>query len=157
MEPRSSQARSHAVNLADIFVHGAMRIVDMQASAARVFLQTQGRSARMFGAPDWSHTFNGPSEQVSQLITTGAEQAMNLIRQTNETISELNEQFGQLVQRQTAELVDEMRNGLEEVSRKAEQGLEELRQTTSAATREAQRATGENGGRRRRIGGQRTR
>jgi len=153
MEARSTQSRSHAANLADIFVQGAMRIVDMQASAARLFLQTQSRSARMFGAPDWSHTLNGPSEQVSQLFTTGAEQAMNLIRHTNETISELNEQFSQLVQNQTAQIVDEMRTGMKQVSRKAEESLGQLRQTTNAATRQAQRASrelGENGSSKRR-------
>ena len=151
---RQTRSQQSAVNLADIFVQGTMRIVDMQTSAARVFLQTQSRSARMFGVPDWSHSLNGPSAQVSQLFTTGAEQAMNLIRHTNETISELNEQFGQLVQRQTAQIVDEMRNGMEEVSRKAEESLDQMRQTTNAATRETQRATreiGENGGRRRRA------
>jgi gas vesicle protein len=156
MEPRTSQ-KSQAINLADIFVQGAMKIVDMQTSAARVFLQTQGRSARMFGAPDWSHTLNGPSEQISQLISTGAEQAMNLFRQTNETISELNQQFGQLVQQQTAQLAQEMRVGMKEVSRRAEESLEDLRQTTEQATREVKREvkrTGEeirpNGGRKRR-------
>jgi gas vesicle protein len=138
MEPRT-QSKSHTVNLADIFVQGAMKIVDMQTSAARVFLQTQGRSARMFGAPDWSHTLNGPSEQISQLISTGAEQAMNLFRQTNETISELNQQFGQLVQQQTAQLAQEMRVGMKEVSRRAEESLEDLRQTTEQATREVKR------------------
>src|SRR5262245_32587652 len=112
METRTTQGRSPAINLADIFVQGAMRIVDMQTSAVRVLLHTQGRSARMFGAPDWSYTLNGPSEQFSELVSTGAEQALALFRQTNETISELNQQFGQLVQRQTAQIAQEMRQGM---------------------------------------------
>jgi ABC-type transporter Mla subunit MlaD len=156
MESRGTQGRSTAsINLADIFVQGAMRIVDMQASAARVLLQTQGRSARMFGAPDWARPLNGSTEQFSQLLSAGTEQALNIMRHTNETISEVQQQFGQLMQQQTAQLTQEMRNGLEQVSRRAEESLEELRHTTERATGEAQRAAqegeaGENGGRPRR-------
>jgi hypothetical protein len=131
-----------AFNLADVFVQGALRIVDMQTSAARVFLQTQGRSARMFGAPDWSHSFNGPSEQISQLVTTGTEQALTLIRQTNDTISEVNQRFGQLVQQQTAQIAEDMRYGMKEVSRRAERGLNQMRSTTEQAAEEVQRANG---------------
>ena len=162
MESRSTQGRSqHTTNLADIFLQGAMRIVDMQASAARVLLQTQGRSARMFGAPDWSQPINGSTQQFSQLITAGTEQALNLMRHTNETINEVQQQFGQLMQQQTAQLAEEMRNGMEQVARRAEASLEELRDTTHRVTRETERATdaaiGEDGGRTRRRGRKRSR
>ena len=46
------KAQQHVTNLAEIFFQGAIRIVDIQTTAARVLLQTQGRSAAMFGAPD---------------------------------------------------------------------------------------------------------
>jgi ABC-type transporter Mla subunit MlaD len=157
MESRGTQGRTQQpnINLADIFVQGAMRIVDMQTSAARVLLQTQGRSARLFGAPDWSQPLNGSTEQFSQLLSAGTEQALNNMRHTNETISEVQQQFGQLMQQQTAQLTQEMRNGLEQVSRRAEESLEELRHTTERATEEAQRASDEshaggNGGRQKR-------
>ena len=136
-----SKSPHSAVNITDLFVQGAMRIVDMQTAAARVFLQTQGRSARMFGAPDWSYSFNGPSEQFSELVSTGTEQAMNLVRHASDAISEVHHQFGQLVEQQTAQLAEEMRHGMKEVSRRAEDSLEQLRQTTGRATREARRAT----------------
>ena len=143
MESRSSQSRSQqsTFNIADLFLQGAMRIMDMQASAARVLLQTQGRSARMFGAPDWTYPLNGPSEQVSQLFAAGTEQAMHLARRTSETISEVQQQFGQLVEQQTAQLAEEMRQGMEEVSRRAEKSLQDLRQTTERAAGEARRAS----------------
>lgn len=157
MESRGTQGKAQQanINLADIFVQGAMRIVDMQTSAARVLLQTQGRSARLFGAPDWSQPLNGSTEQFSQLLSTGTEQALNIMRHTSETISEVQQQFGQLMQQQTAQLTQDMRHGLEEVSRRAEDSLEELRHTTERATKEAQRTvaetqTGENGGRQKR-------
>jgi ABC-type transporter Mla subunit MlaD len=139
MENKGTQGKQQAgINLADIFVQGAMRIVDMQTSAARVFLKTQGRSARLFGAPDWAQPINGSTQQISQLLTTGTEQALNLMRHTNETISEVQQQFGQLMQQQTAQLTQEMRHGFEEVSRRAEENLEQLRHTTERATEEAQ-------------------
>jgi ABC-type transporter Mla subunit MlaD len=161
---RGTQGRNQqgSINIADILMQGAMRIVDMQTSAARVFLQTQGRSARMFGAPDWAQPLNGSGEQLSQLMSTGTEQALNLMRHTNETINEVQQQFGQLMQQQAALLTQEMRNGLEAVSRRAEENLEQLRHTTGRATKEAQRAgqeahSGENGGRKKRSGRRRSR
>src|SRR5262245_6925687 len=102
MEHRSTSERAQsAISFADIYMRGAMRIADLQMSAMRVLLQTQGRRARMLGAPDWSHAFNGPSEQLSQLFNSGAEQALGLMRQTNETISEVNQQLGKVMQQQT--------------------------------------------------------
>jgi len=160
MESRTQHRTQQAsFNLADIFMQGAMRIVDMQASAARVFLHSQGRRARMFGAPDWTQSLNGPGEQLSQLISAGTEQAMNLIRQTNETITEVNQQFSHLMQQQTEQLAQEIRQGLQEVSRRTERSLEEMRTTTEQAARKVQRATAEQsqngGGRQRRSGKQR--
>ena len=148
MEQRSFRDREQsAANVADIYVRGALRIADMQASAARVLLQTQARTARMFGAPDWSNAFNGPGEQLSQWFNTGTEQALSLMRQTNETISEVNQQLSRIVQRQTVQLAEEMRQGLEAVNRRAQDSLHELRETTEQAASEAARGAGRAPGR----------
>ena len=132
-------------NLPEIFAQGVARIIDMQTAAARVFLQTQARSAAMFGAPDWTQAFNRQGEQVTQLFSTGAEQTLKLIRQANETVSEVQEQVGQLLEQQTAQATEHLRSGFEEVSRRSEQTLEEMRQTTRQVAREAQRAQSGNG------------
>jgi gas vesicle protein len=145
MDTRTTSRNQPQINnLAEVFVQGMARIVDIQTAAARVLLQTQGRSAAMFGAPDWTQAFNRQGEQFTQLFTTGAEQTLKIIRQTNETVSEVQEQVGHLLEQQTAQVTEQMRNGLEQVSRRSEQTLEEMRHATRQVAREAQRA-GTNG------------
>ena len=134
------KAQQHVTNLAEIFFQGAIRIVDIQTTAARVLLQTQGRSAAMFGAPDWTPTVTRQGEQLTQLLSVGAEETLKIMRQANETVSEMQQQVGQLIQQQTAQVTDEVRNGVEEVGRRTEEGLEQLRHTTQQAAAEAQRA-----------------
>ena len=126
-------------NFAEIFVQGISRIVDIQTAAARVLLQSQGRSAALFGAPDWTRALNWQSEQFSQLFSAGSQQAMNFIRQTSETVNEVQQQVGQLVEQRTAQVTDEIRSGVKEVTRRSEQGLEEMRSTTQQAVRQARR------------------
>jgi hypothetical protein len=133
------KAQQHVTNLAEIFFQGAIRIVDIQTTAARVLLQTQGRSAAMFGAPDWTPTVARQGERFTQLLSVGAEETLKIMRQANETVSEMQQQVGQLLQQQTAQVTDEVRNGVEEVSRRTEEGLEQLRHTTQLATAEARR------------------
>ena len=147
MESRTQERqRQHVTNLADIMVQGAARIVELQTSTARVLLRAQGRSAAMFGAPDWTEMLgrNG-TEHFSELFVTGAQQALNLMRHTNQTLSLVQQQVGQLVEQQTAQVAEQMRQGVEEVSRRTEETLEQLRHTTEQAAEEAQRA-GEEGG-----------
>jgi len=134
------KAQQHVTNLAEIFFQGAIRIVDIQTTAARVLLQTQGRSAAMFGAPDWTPTVTRQGEQLTQLLSVGAEETLKIMRQANETVSEMQQQVGQLIQQQTAQVTDEVRNGVEEVGRRTEEGLEQLRHTTQQAAAGAQRA-----------------
>jgi predicted metal-dependent RNase len=134
------KAQQHVTNLAEIFFQGAIRIVDIQTTAARVLLQTQGRSAAMFGAPDWTPTVTRQGERLTQLLSVGAEETLKIMRQANETVSEMQQQVGQLIQQQTAQMTDEVRNGVEEVGRRTEEGLEQLRHTTQQAAAEAQRA-----------------
>jgi hypothetical protein len=140
MERTTDRAQQHVTNLAEIFLQGAVRLVDIQTTAARVLLQTQGRSAAMFGAPDWTQTVSRQGEQLKQLISTGAEETLKIMRQANETVSEMQQQFGQILEQQTSKVTDEMRTGVEEVSRRTEEGLEQMRQTTHQAAAEAQRA-----------------
>ncbi|MGQ0749561.1 MAG: hypothetical protein ACT4PS_03410 [Betaproteobacteria bacterium] len=144
--PTQERQRQHASNLADIMVQGAARIVELQTSTARVLLRAQGRSAAMFGAPDWTEMLgrNG-TEHFSELFVTGAQQALNLMRHTNQTLSLVQQQVGQLVEQQTAQVAEQMRQGVEEVSRRTEETLEQLRHTTEQAAEEAQRASAEGG------------
>jgi methyl-accepting chemotaxis protein len=142
---RTQERSQHAANLADIMVQGAARIVELQASTARVLLRAQGRSAAMFGAPDWTESLGrAGADHLSELFVTGAQQALNLMRHTNQTLSLVQQQVGQLVEQQTAEVAQQMRQGVEEVSRRTEETLGQLRETTRQAAEESQYA-GEEG------------
>ena len=133
------KAQHHVTNLAEIFFQGAIRMVDIQTTAARVLLQTQGRSAAMFGAPDWTPAVTRQGERFTQLLEVGAEETLKIMRQANETVSEMQQQVGQLIQQRTAQVADEVRNGVEEVTRRTEEGLEQLRHTTQQAAQQVQR------------------
>jgi mevalonate kinase len=126
-------------NFAEIFVQGIARIVDIQTSATRVLLQTHGRSASFFGAPDWTRALNWQHERFAELFTAGTEQTMNFLRQTSETVNEVQAQVGRILEQRTAEVTDEIRNGVKEVTRRGEQSLEEMRNTTQQAIRQARR------------------
>lgn len=143
---RTQDRMQHAANIADIMVQGAARIVELQASTARVLLRAQGRSAAMFGAPDWSEALgrNG-TDHFSQLFAAGAQQALNVFRHTTETLSLVQQQVGQLVEQQTAEVAEQLRQGVEEVSRRTEETLDQLRQTTQQAAEEAEYAAAHGG------------
>jgi uncharacterized protein (DUF885 family) len=148
MESRTQERQQqHVSNLAEIMMQGAARIVELQTSTARLMLRAQGRSAAMFGAPDWTELLgrNGGGH-ISELFITGAQQALNVMRHTNETLSLVQQQVGQLVEQQTAQVAQQMRQGVEEVSRRTEETLEQLRQNAEQAAEEMQRAAEEEGG-----------
>jgi methyl-accepting chemotaxis protein len=140
MDRTTGRAQQHVTNLAEIFLQGAVRLVDIQTTAARVMLATQGRSAALFGAPDWTPAVAQRGEQLTHLISAGAEETLKIMRQANQTVSEIQQQLGQLMQEQTAQAADEMRTGVEEVARRTEEGLEQMRQTTHQAAAEVHRA-----------------
>ena len=150
MDAYTSRNPQQTTNLAEIFVQGMARIVNIQTTAARVLLQSQGRSAALFGAPDWTEALNRQSEHFSELFATGAEQTVNLIRQTSETVNGLQQQVGQLFERRTAQVTEEMRSGIEDLARRSEQGLEEMRGTTQQAARQLQRGRASGNGKKRR-------
>src|SRR4051812_44855184 len=107
MDSRTNgKSQQHVTNLAEIFLQGAVRMVDIQTTAARVLLQTHGRSAAMFGAPDWTPAVSRHGEHFTQLLSVGAEETLKIMRQANETVSEIQQQFGQYIQQQTAQVTD---------------------------------------------------
>lgn len=155
---RTQERMQHAANIADIMVQGAARIVELQTSTARVLLRAQGRSAAMFGAPDWSEALGrAGTDHLSELFVAGAQQALNVMRHTSQTLSLVQQQVGQLVEQQTAQVAEQMRQGVEEVSRRTEETLDQLRQTTEQAAEEAQYAQEEAGEQQPRRGGRRGR
>jgi hypothetical protein len=138
---QSQGAQQQGVSFAEIFFKSTARILDIQTAAARSLLQTQSRSAAMLGVPDWSDLFNGRTgEQLSNLYNTGAEQAVNYLRQTNETLREVQHQFGQLVEQQTQQVTEQMRQSMEELGRRGQQSIDEMRRATDQAMQQARQA-----------------
>jgi gas vesicle protein len=134
----------HAINVTEVFIRGAARMLELQAAAARTLMETQGRTASMFGAPDLSPllTRNG---QLTDLITTSAQQALAIARQTNETLAEVQEQIVRLMETQTSQLTDQVRRSTDKLAQQAEDGMRELRATAERAIEEARSAAEEDG------------
>jgi DNA anti-recombination protein RmuC len=134
----AGRSAEQAVNLAEIFVRGTARMLELQGAAARTVLQTQGRSAALFGAPDWSVVFNGGgNEQFQNLFETGAEQAVRFLRIANETIQQFQSQLGVLIEQQTQQATEQMRHSIEEMARRSEQTIQQLTRLSGQVTDQA--------------------
>ncbi len=133
----ASNGARRAVNLAEIMVQGSARMFEIQAAATRTLWQYQAKSAAMLGAPDWSQLFKGNGN--TRFFASTAEDVLNYMRQTSETIAEIQSDMCHLVEEQTAELSDQLRQGLKQTGALMSEGLEESkRMTEQAAERAAQ-------------------
>jgi len=133
----ASNGARRAINLAEIMVQGSARMFELQAAAARTFYQYQAKSAAMLGAPDWSQLFKGNGN--TRFFESTAEDVLNYMRQTSETIAEIQSDMCHLVEEQTAELSDQLQHGLKQTGALMSEGLEESkRMTEQAAERAAQ-------------------
>lgn len=133
----ANNGAKRAINFAEILVQGLARMFEIQAAAARNFCQYQAKSAAMLGAPDWSELFKGNGN--SRFFESTAEEVLSYMRQTSETIAEIQSDMCHLVKQQTAELSDQLRQGLKQTGALMSEGLEESkRMTEQAAERAAQ-------------------
>jgi hypothetical protein len=134
-------AQQHALSFAEAMVRGAARMLELQTSATRAVLQMQGRNAAMFGVPDWSGLFDGRSaEQLESLFHTSADQTVHFLRSANETLQQVQQQFGQLMERQTQQVAEQMRRSLEEMTRRSREGMEQFTRASDEALQRSQRA-----------------
>jgi hypothetical protein len=152
MYSNSQAGAQQALNLTELFVRSTARMLDLQLAAARAMLQTQGRSAAMLGAPDWSAAFNGRGEeQLSQLFQASADQSVRFLRTANETMQQVQQQLGELVEQQTQQITEQMRRSVDELMRRSREGMEQMgrasdemmhqaRRMSEEASREGQRA-----------------
>ncbi len=114
--------------LAEIFLRSAGNLFDLQVSAARAVLRTQGRVSGLFGFPHWTALYGAESaHQISELVAAGTDQAVKFVRQTSDTLIQLQEAVNQHVARQTGELASELRAGNEEFGRRLERYADESR------------------------------
>ena len=144
-ELETQQRGQQTVNLAEIFLQQSARLLETQAAAARAVMRTQARSFAALGAPDWSSLYTQETERrFSELLKTSTEQAVNIMRQTHETVRQLQEVLGQLVNQQTSQLTAQLRTSAQEIGQRTQdvqqQVLEASQQTVQQARSAAEQA-----------------
>ena len=146
MDPQQSHPRplQPVENLAEILVQATSRLIDLQTSAIQALLRMQSRNAALLGAPDWSRLFDDQNaQQVSELFSAGAEQALNVMRETHRTLYELQGRVNDVFAHQARQLTDQLRAALSETQENREAVLqvreitqksrEEVRETAESA------------------------
>ncbi|MGH8603875.1 MAG: phasin family protein [Gammaproteobacteria bacterium] len=131
----------HAMNFAEIFLHGTARVMDIQLDAVRTFLQYQTRGAAVFGVPDCSKIFDRSENGLSRLVEASADKTLAYMRQANEAFSEMQSSLGHVIEQQIQEVSEQLQTGLEEGRRIADKGLQEgKRMIKETADEAAQRS-----------------
>ncbi|HVK56965.1 MAG TPA: hypothetical protein VM532_18290 [Burkholderiales bacterium] len=142
---RGQQQRQteHTLNMAELALRGTGVLFDIQMAAVRSLWHLQTRSAAAFGAPDYSDLLRFTDVGAKRLLSTGAEQVLTSARQASDTITELQRQFGRLVEQGALQLTEEMRQGMEELNERTQQGLQEVKNLAQQGADEAERMTKE--------------
>ena len=140
-EFRTDDRARQTVAVAEIFLKQSARLLEAQAAAARAVMRTQARSIAALGGPDWSSIYTEENEhQFSQFLKTSTDQAVSLVRQTNEAMLQCQEAFRELLTQRTNQLTEQVRSSAEQTAQRTqevEQQLREAAQQTPKATREA--------------------
>jgi hypothetical protein len=129
------------VNLAEIFLQQSARLLETQAAAARAVMRSQARSFAALGAPDWSSLYTQENErQFSEFLKTSTDQALTLMRQTNETVRQLQQVFNQLVSQQTSQLTQQIRTSAEEIGQRTQDVQQQVREAAQQTPQQARTA-----------------
>ncbi|MBA2594486.1 MAG: phasin family protein [Pseudomonadota bacterium] len=141
----------HAVNITSILVHGAARMLDIQTSAAKTFLEYQAKAAAVVGAPEWSNILKIGH---NRFFESTADKTLNYMRQTSEAIGEMQSELTHLIEEQTAKFTQELEQGLEEAGALVEEGFNEGSRTaeeTAKVVKHTARESKEEVGRQRKV------
>ena len=144
MTESQPQARRQqaAENLAEVLVHGTARLIDLQTAAAQALLRMQSRNAALFGIPDWSHFFgNDQTRHFSELCNAGAEQALKLLRQTNENLNQLQAEVNETFTRQAQQLTEQIRTSLQEIEQRTQQAVQQVREASEKSAQQVRDAS----------------
>jgi hypothetical protein len=146
MSEQYSQQQQTANTLAEIFLHQSTRMLQIQASAARALLRTHARTYAALGGPDWSPLFGAENERrFDDLLRTTTEQTLSLLRQTNQSVSELQQSINGLIARQADQFTSQLRGDIQQIGQKVEQSASEVRRTAQQASEALQQASLEGG------------
>lgn len=135
----SQQATQHQVHMAEIAIRGTALLFDIQMQAARDLMEMQARSASVLGIPDCSNLFKAADDRARRLFSESADELVNTTRRATETVAEVNRQIGRLVEQQTVEIAEQMRQGIDQLGRHAEQGLQQARHLVEQEVDELER------------------
>jgi gas vesicle protein len=144
MNDSQPQARRQqaAENLAEVLVQGTARLIDLQTAAAQALLRMQSRNAALFGIPDWSHFFGSDqTRHFSELCNAGAEQALKLMRQTNETLNQLQAEVNETLTRQAQQLTEQIRTSLQEIEQRTQQAVQQVREASQKTAQQVRDAS----------------
>jgi len=113
---------------------------DFQMQAARQFMEMQARSATVFGLPDCSSLFSTADERARHLFSESADELVNTTRRASETVAEMNRHIGRLMEKQTVEIAEQVRQGIDQLGRHTEQSLQQARSLVEQGANEMERA-----------------
>src|SRR4051812_8023902 len=120
----SQRGAEQTMNMAELAVRGTTLLMDIQMAALRNIWHLQARSAAAFGIPDCSDLLRSTENGAQRLFSTSAEQMLTSARQATDAISEMQTQFGRMVEQETQQLTEELQHGIEEVSQRTQESLQ---------------------------------
>jgi hypothetical protein len=124
----SQRGAEQTMNMAELAVRGTTLLMDIQMAALRNMWHLQARSAAAFGIPDCSDLLRSTENGAQRLFSTSAEQMLTSARQATDAISEMQTQFGRMVEQETQQLTEELQHGIEEVSQRTQESLQAVKQ-----------------------------
>jgi hypothetical protein len=138
-ETQPQSRRNQATeNLAEVVLQSTARLLELQATTAQALLRMHSRNAALFGVPDLSQVFGGePAKQFADLCNTGTNQALKLMRQTNDALCQLQAEVSDLLARQTKLLTEQVRTSLQEIEERSEQAVLQVRDITQKTAQQA--------------------
>jgi hypothetical protein len=136
--------RQQTINLAEIFLQESARLLENQAAAARAIMRTQARSFAAFGAPDWSSLYTQETErQFSEFLRTSTDQAVSIMRRTNERVRQFQQALNQIMSQQTSQVTAQIRTNAEEIGQGTQQVQQQLREAAQQTPQQARSAVEE--------------
>lgn len=121
------RSNDHARKMTEIALRGTALLWDLQADTARSLLEMQANGATLFGAPDLTQVFHMGNGRSKGMFSMTVEQALNSLRQINDTVTEVQWQLTRVAEQQTVGIADRIQQSIEELGRRSQKGLQEIR------------------------------
>src|SRR5438270_12547931 len=126
------------VNMAEIAIRGTALLCDLQLEAARNLLQTQARTASLFGVPDYSPLFRVADNRARRVFSESVEQVLSAARQAADTVTQVQRELGRLAEQQAIVLTEEVRQNVQQLGEHTERELEQIKNIAQQQIHEAQ-------------------